>query len=175
MVGVLPVVGLTLRQLDSTLASRFADYYKNCFVTPNVENRRCIVFASGAGGGGGGGGGAGALFSTPQLSGKVIKLENEKMSLFEVLAQAGNIGLYSKMDRVRIIRGELTKPEVIVVDLTHIYTITKQDLTILPNDIIYIEPGRRPALDIVRDISQVGGFFIGTVGLVYVFIQAAGR
>ena len=178
MVGVLKIEGLTLRQLDSLLAAKYDDFYKGCFVSSRIENRRCLLFSSGSGGAGGGAGGGlggGGVFSTPQLSGKVIKLENEKMSLLEVMAQGGQIGVYSKMDRVRIIRGDLTNPQVIVVDLRHLYSITKQDLTILPNDIIYIEPGRRPSFEVIRDVVQVASFFTSSIAVVYVLLQASKR
>jgi len=177
MVGKVMVEKLTMRQLDSALAEKYAAFYNNCFVQSKIESRRCFLFASGGGGGGGGGvqGGGGGAFNTPQLSGKVIKLEYEKMHLLEVLANAGSIGLYSKMNQIRIIRGDLKKPEVIVVDLSHIHTMARQDLTILPYDVIYIEPGRRPALDVVRDVSQIGSFFLGTLTLVYIVINEANR
>lgn len=164
MVGMVQVENLTLRQVDSVLSQRYSVFYQNCFVLSRVQNRRCVIFtASGAAGGG--------LFSTP-VQGRVVPLEHEKINLFEVLATAGNIGVYSQMQRVRIIRGDLMKPEVVVVDLTHINTIAKQDLTIHPNDIIYVEPGRRPALDLIRDFSTVGGFITSSLALVFLVVQA---
>jgi len=167
MVGLIKVDSLTVRQLDSTLEKKYSDFYKNCFVTSRIENRRCFVFASGAGGGGG----AAGVFNTPSLGGKVVPLKYEKMNLFEVMAEASSMGIYSKMDRVRIIRGDLQKPEVIVIDLTHVHTMARQDLTILPNDIVYVEPGRRPGLEILRDITQVSSFFIGSIGIGFLLVD----
>lgn len=167
MVGLVPIQDLTLRQVDSVLSQRYSVFYQNCFVLSRVQNRRCVLFtASGTAGGGAG------LFSTP-VQGRVVPLDHEKMNLFEVMAASGNIGVYSQMQRVRIIRGDLMKPEVIVVDLTHINSIAKQDLTIHPNDIVYVEPGRRPALDLIRDFTTVGGFVTSSLALVVVLIQVS--
>lgn len=165
MVGLVPLHNLTLRQVDSVLSQRYSVFYQNCFVLSRVQNRRCVLFTPTGSAGGGG------LFSSP-VQGRVVTLDHEKMNLFEVMAASGSIGVYSQMQRVRIIRGDLMKPEVIVVNLTHISTIAQQDLTIHPNDIIFVEPGRRPALDLIRDFSTVGGFVTSSLALVYLVINA---
>ena len=159
MVGLVPVENLNIRQLDSVLAQRYSAFYQNCFVLSRVANRRCVLFtAVGAGAG---------IISTP-VQGRIVLLENENTSLIEVLASAGSIGVYSQMQRIRIIRGDLSKPEVQVVDLTHIHSLAKADLIIRPNDIIYVEPGRRPTLDVLRDIGTVGNLITGTAGLFFI-------
>ncbi len=161
MVGLVPVENLNIRQLDSVLAQRYSVFYQNCFVLSRVANRRCILFtAVGVGGAG--------IIATP-VQGRIVPLENENTSLIEVLASAGNIGVYSQMQRIRIIRGDLSKPEVQIVDLTHIHTLAKTDLIIRPNDIIYVEPGRRPTLDVLRDVGTIGNLITGTAGLLFIF------
>ena len=161
MVGIVKVESLTIRQVDSVLAQRYAIFYQNCFVLSRINNRRCFLFTAS------GGGGSGSVFSTP-VQGKVIELLHEKMNLVEVLAQAGTIGVYSQMQRIRIIRGDLQKPEVHIVDLTHIYSMAEQEITVRPNDIIYVEPGRRPALDIIRDFGTIGGFVTSTAAIIII-------
>jgi polysaccharide export outer membrane protein len=142
MVGMVKLQGLTRLQADSALQILYNQYYEDAFVTSKVTNRR--VFVLGATGGTGAAGGAG---------GKVIPLENENMSVIEVLALSGGISSFSKAGNIRMIRGDLHNPQVQVINLSTMEGLRKAELAVLPNDIIYVEPGRRPLLDAVRDYS----------------------
>jgi polysaccharide export outer membrane protein len=100
-------------------------------------------------GGGGGGMGAGAGL-------RILELENENMTIFEVLAKAGFIGMFAKVDQIKVIRGYNNEKEPFKVNVINLSTIkgaAASDLKIYPNDIIYIEPGRRPVLDFIREIA----------------------
>ena len=141
--------GLSLLQADSVLQMRYQEYYKEPFVTTRVTNNR--VFVLGAPGG------------------QVITLLNDNMSLIEVLALAGGIdgggggggGLYrygGKANSIRIIRGDLKNPRVQQVDLTTLDGMRRANLQIEPNDIIYVEPVRRPLQEALTDAAPVISF-----------------
>ena len=154
MLNRIRLTGLSLLQADSVLQVRYREYYKEPFVTTRVTNNR--VFVLGAPGG------------------LVIPLQNDNMSLIEVLALAGGIdggggssgsvggggGFYrygGKANSIRIIRGDLKNPRVQQVDLTTLDGMRRANLQMEPNDIIYIEPVHRPVQEALVDASPIIG------------------
>lgn len=150
------VVGLTLLQVDSLLQLRYNKYYEETFVKTAVSNNRVIILGA--------------------PGGLVVPLTNDNMNLLEVLALAGgtdggltNSGTTSsftkyggRVDNIRIIRGDLQNPQVQFVDLHTIEGMRRGQLQVEPNDIIYIEPVRRPFLEGLTDAAPVFSL-VGTV------------
>lgn len=165
MLGYVFLEDLTIRQADSLLAMRYNEFYKDCFVSSRVMNRRIFVFSPSAGG----------AQVTAGVTGRVLELDNENTSLVEVLARASAIPPFTPMGRVRILRGDLTNPSVYVVNMRYVSTMARQSIIIQPNDIIYVEPGRRPFLDVLRDFSYVGGLAASVATLVLVLATLPGR
>jgi len=153
LINRIKITGYTLLQADSVLKIRYEEFYKGVFVVTRVTNSRVIVLGS--------------------VGGRIIPLVNDNMNLIEVLAAAGGIdgaggggaSLYrsgGKASNIRIIRGDLKNPQVEQVDLTTINGMRRANLQVEPNDIIYIEPVRRPFSDALVDASPVIGL-VGTV------------
>lgn len=145
-VGRLRLSGLSLLQADSVLAIRFAEYYVQPFVTTRVNNNRVIVLGV--------------------SGGKVIPLANDNMNLLEVLALAGGIDGAAggggptyrnggRADNIRIIRGDLKNPRVQQIDLSTLNGMRRANLQVEPNDVIYIEPIRRPLLDALTESAPL--------------------
>lgn len=146
MVGRVKLSGLSLLQADSMLARMFDVYYKESFVTTRVTNNRVIVLGA--------------------AGGQVIPLANDNMNLLEVLALAGGIdgggsgssNFYrngGRADNIRIIRGDLKNPRVQQIDLSTLNGMRRANLQVEPNDIIYVEPIRRPLLDALADAAPL--------------------
>ncbi len=152
MVNRVRVSGLTLLEADSVLALRYNEFYKESFVSTRVTNNRVIVMGA--------------------TGGQVIPLNNDNMNLLEVLALAGGIdggrgaggsgggGVSNyrnggKANDIRIIRGYLKNPRVQQIDLSTLDGMRRANLQIEPNDIIYVEPIRRPFLDALADLSPI--------------------
>ena len=155
MLNRIKLSGMSLLQADSVLQIRYREYYKEPFVTTRVTNNR--VFVLGAPGG------------------QVISLSNDNMSLIEILALAGGIdggssgggGFYrfgGRANNIRIIRGDLKNPRVQQVDLTTLDGMRRANLQMEPNDIIYVEPVRRPVLETLSDATPV-------IGLITLFLN----
>lgn len=158
MIGDVKVSGYTLLEADSVLKVRYNEFYQQPFVTTQVSNNRILVL--GAVGGG---------------NGQVIPLVNDNMNLIEVLALAGGIdggaisgtgnGRVGRADNIRLIRGNLKNPRVQVIDLTSFTGMRQANLQVEPNDIIYVEPVRRPFFEALGDISPLFGIVSGLAGL----------
>ncbi len=141
MVNRVQVRDLSLLQADSTLKIKYEAFYKDVFVTTRVTNNRVVVLG------------------VP--GGKVIPLDNDNMNLLEVLALVGgpdgggnNLYRYGgKANNIRIIRGDLKNPQVEQIDLTTLSGVRRANLQMEPNDVVYIEPIRRPFLEFLTDAA----------------------
>lgn len=160
VVGQVHLSGLSLHQADSTLQVLYSTYYVSPFVQTRVTNNRVIILGS--------------------PGGVVVSLPNDNMNLLEVLALAGGVdgsgsgtsGLYrygGKTSNVRIIRGDLKNPQVEQIDLSTIAGMRRANLQMEPNDIVYIEPVRRPFLEGLADAGPV----ISAIGTVLGTVTAA--
>jgi polysaccharide export outer membrane protein len=139
--------GLTLRQAEELLQKEYAKYYLEPFVTLNYSNKRVVVLGA--------------------LGGQVIPLTNENMKLTEVLALAKGINTDGKATNIRILRGE----SVFVADLSTIAGYQQYNMLMKPNDIIYIEPVRRPVIEIIRDYGPILGVATSVTTLVVLIIS----
>ena len=139
MLGIVEISGYTLAQSDSLLSQLYSEFYIESFAITSLLNRRVVVL--GANGG------------------KVISLTNENMSIIEVIALSGGIDKMAKAHNIRLIRGDLTSPQVEVIDLSSISGMKKASLYVQPNDIIYIEPVRKVVIEGVRDLSPLLSLF----------------
>jgi protein involved in polysaccharide export with SLBB domain len=139
--------GLSLIQADSVLKTRYSEYYKEPFIKTAVSNNRVIILGA--------------------PGGLVINLANDNMNLLEVLALAGgpdggasggSTGIArngGRIDNIRIIRGDLKNPQVQFINLNTLEGMRRGNLQVEPNDIIYIQPVRRPFLDNLADAGPV--------------------
>ncbi|SDX79910.1 polysaccharide biosynthesis/export family protein [Hymenobacter psychrophilus] len=148
MVNYQRLAGLSLLQADSLLQIKYTEFYKGVFVATRVTNNRIFVLGATSGG-----------------SGQVIQMSNDNMNLLEVLATAGGIdgafvgttatGRAGRADNIRLIRGSLKNPQVQIINLTTIDGMRRANLQVEPNDIIYVEPIRRPFYEGLQDITPL--------------------
>ena len=146
MVGSVRLEGYSLSQADSVLAKAYNKYYEDCFVITRTLNRR--VFLLGA------------------MGGYVVPLENEKVNLIEVLARHGGPHNYAKVSNIRLVRGDLKNPQVFLIDLSTVEGLRKHDLTLQPNDIIYVQPVRKTFFESIGDLAPILSLITGLATLV---------
>ncbi len=67
-------------------------------------------------------------------------IDREKTNLVDVLADAGGMTIRAKLKTVKIIRGDLANPKIIIVDMRKIESLQSKELILQNNDIVYVEP-----------------------------------
>ncbi len=139
LLGTVSVSGLTVKQLEDTLASLYKDKggYNDPFVQVKLTNQRVIVFP-------GSGGDA-----------KVVQLQNNNTTLMEVIAQAGGIADRGRADRIKLMRTENGQRTVYQLDLSTIDGLKYVDLVVQANDYIYVEPAEQVGRETVEAVAPV--------------------
>ncbi|MEI7801492.1 MAG: polysaccharide biosynthesis/export family protein [Bacteroidota bacterium] len=120
MLDSLYLAGYSITGAENLLSERYSYYFVNPYIKIKVINRRCVVYPG-------------------RGNAQVVNLDNEGVSLIEVLALAGGLGT-SKAYRIKLIRGDLRNPQVFLIDLSTIEGMKKANLQVSANDIIYVEP-----------------------------------
>jgi len=146
IVGNVTLSGMTIPEVNTHLQEKYRVYYKDPFVQAKYLNKRVIVLGA--------------------TEGKVISLTNEGMNLLEVLALAGGVSNDANGGNIRLIRGDLSNPQVQVIDLSTIEGMAKANLMIQPNDILYVEPIRRPFTESFKDIVPILSLLTSVLALV---------
>lgn len=102
----------------------------------------------------------------------VFSLQKEKVTIFEALAMAGDIGDFGDRSKVRIVREKEGKTEVMTFDVRSKDIINSEYYYIEPNDVIYIQKIKgqsfgmnsvTTAISVVATTLAFGGFVYGIV------------
>jgi polysaccharide export outer membrane protein len=123
MIDSVDIQGKSVDEAEKMLQEMYSYYFVKPFVQLTVTNMRVIVF-------------------TGPDKGEVVNLQNNSVTLAEVLAQSGGISDNSRAYDIKVIRpgvgGEL---KIEKVNLSKIANVQKAQMRIFPNDIIYVTPG----------------------------------
>ncbi len=130
VIGKMSVVGLKVSELDSILSIKYESYYNDVYVISKVINKKIIMLVGG--------------------TGRIVAYTSN-MNLLEALAIYGGLDNNSKGYNIKIIRGDLKNPEFTIVNLRTMSDMKKSIVNLKPDDIIYVEPVRRPVAEGVRD------------------------
>lgn len=144
MVGNVHAEGLTLREFEEALETKFAAYYANPLAVVKYLNKRVIVLGA--------------------PGGQVIPLMNENMELAEVLALAKGIDINGKASNIRVVRDD----QVFLVDFSTIDGYRKGNMIMEPGDIVYVEPIRKPLSEASRDYGPLVSILASIVTLIIV-------
>lgn len=152
IIGKIKISGFTVREAEKVLEQQYATFYNKPFVMIRVLNRRVLVFP-GTGG-----------------TGRTVTLDNENMHLVEALALAGGLTNTGKAYKIKLIRGDLRNPKVMLIDLSTIEGLQSSNLLLQSNDIIYVEPVPRYSQEILQQIAPIVGI-ITSLALVYQIVE----
>jgi len=148
IIGKIKISGFTVREAEKALEQQYATFYNKPFVMIKVLNRRVMVFP-GTGG-----------------TGRTVSLDNENMNLIEALALAGGLTNTGKAHKIKLIRGDLRNPKVMLIDLSTIEGMQQSNLLLQSNDIIYVEPVPRVSQEFLTQIAPIIGI-ITSIALIY--------
>jgi polysaccharide biosynthesis/export protein len=158
ILGRVKLAGFNLKEAEIYLEERYSDYYNEPFVLVQIRNRRILVFP-------GGGGDA-----------KVIEISNEYITIVEALALAGGISNGGKAHRVKVIRGNLSNPEVYEVDMSTAIGLAEANMHyIRANDMIYVEPNYFVARQLLSGAGRVMSLITGSIATYYVVTTFTNR
>jgi polysaccharide biosynthesis/export protein len=135
VLGRTKLSGMTLREAEKFLETQYSVYYNRPFVKLQVTNHRVTIFPGGRGG-----------------TSTVVYLQNTHTNLFEALAMAGGIA-DGRANRVKLIRGDLSNPQVYLINLSTIEGVKDANMIIQANDIIYVEPRERIPQRILENVT----------------------
>jgi polysaccharide biosynthesis/export protein len=138
--------GMTLRQAEKALEDLYGKFYQQPFVKLKYSNKRVIILGA--------------------VGSQVVPLENENMKLTEVLALAKGFETDAKANNIRVLRGN----DVFMVDFSTIEGYKKYNYTMQPNDVIYVEPIRRPFVEGIRDYGPAVSIISSLATLIVVLI-----
>lgn len=122
-IGEAAIQGLTISQAENLIQEKYKVYYTDALVKIRIVNKRVNVLGE-------------------VVKPGIIELKKEQTTLPEVIAAAGDFTFDGNRTNVKIIRGNLKNPTVIVCDLTTMEGL-KGDLTIHADDIVYVQPIKR--------------------------------
>jgi len=69
-------------------------------------------------------------------------MNKDQLTIFEAISLAGDLTIYGKRKKVKIVRPSTEGTKTINIDLTDLNLIDSQNYYIQPNDLIYVEPIR---------------------------------
>ncbi len=156
-VGNVQLAGLTLQEAEVKLEEAYAEYFVKPFVRLRLANRRVTVL-----------GAVGEQATRNGGGGAVVPLVNENMRVPEVLALAGGVGQGGRVQSIRLIRGNLSNPQIYEIDLGTIAGMKQSQMTVQGGDILYVEPWRRPFNQTVRDLSPILSLITSVATLIIV-------
>lgn len=153
LIGRVNVKGLTTREAEQLLETRFSEFYVGPYVVVRVTNKRVSVYP-----------GNGGLA-------RVIPITNSNTTVLEALAYAGGITDDGKAYRIKLVRKTKTKPLVYLIDLSTINGLQAGNTVVQANDVIYVEPRSR---FVSRAVTEAAPYIsiISTVVILYVYIKA---
>ncbi|MDH5366046.1 MAG: polysaccharide biosynthesis/export family protein [Cyclobacteriaceae bacterium] len=130
MVGIIKLDRKTLREAELFLEEEYGKFYDTPFVSLQFVNKRVTV--------------VGAV-------NQVVELKNENIKLIEVLAMADAIDNDAIVQNIRLIRDG----QAYILDLSNTEDVANTNVMLQPDDIIYVEPIRRPFIEAVKDYGPI--------------------
>lgn len=158
MLGRIEVRGKTTREVKHLLEDELGQFiksygdYRMMSVEVNIVSRTFSVISDRGSG--------------------VFSIQKEKVTIFEALAMAGDIGDFGDRSKVRIVREKEGKTEIMTFDVRSEDIVNSEYYYIEPNDVIYIQKIKGQSfginsvtttISVVATTLAFGGFVYGLV------------
>lgn len=129
LLGEIQVIGLTKKELRKVLISKYQRYLKAPYVKIKIKNYKIYVFGEVGKAG-------------------VVNIDNDSISLLELISKAGNLTNYSIRSSIKVISPVNGKYWMRSIDLTKFSTLNNTNLMVPYNSIVYIEPKYTKAINV---------------------------
>lgn len=143
LLGAIKVTDYYQEDLASHLETLYSEYILNPQINIDVINKRVIVLGE---------------VKKPG----VIQITNETISLFEVLSRSGGISYIGERNGVIILRGDMSNPQMSIIDLTDMRSIMKYNTMLQPYDIVYVVPNLNLIIEQGLTSAQVLNLLLGS-------------
>ena len=134
LLGIVPVAGYTITQLEDTLKTLLSKNYINPFVMIRLINQRVIVFPG-------------------KGDAQVVYLQNTNTSLLETIALAGGIRDEGRANSIKLMRRSKNGREIYKIDLSTIKGLKEAEMIVQSNDYIYVDFKPRFASSFLMEIT----------------------
>jgi len=122
LINSLKIAGMTQTQATNLITRRYKKYLRIPTVYVEVLNKRVYVIGE---------------VNSPGP----VKVDREKLTLLEAIAFAGDVTDAAVRDNVLILsKNSQNQPYIRSVDLTNFDSLSIVNMTLLPNDIVYVQP-----------------------------------
>jgi polysaccharide export outer membrane protein len=132
LVGRVNVAGLSQTQASERIRQKYKKYLNDPSIYVEVLNKRLFVMGE---------------VKNPG----VIKIDKEKMTLFEALATAGDLTDAAVRKEIMIFSNSSIGMHIRTVELTILDTMKYSDLMLRPNDIVYVKPNKWKKFRVASD------------------------
>jgi polysaccharide export outer membrane protein len=150
LLGKVKVEGLTTVEASVLLREKLTYYYKDLFVNVNLLGK--VYFISG------------------KNSAK-ISIENERLTIFEALAQAGPISPYDKKDQMWLVREDSGQRKFVKLDLNSKKIFESPYYYLKNNDLLYLQPNKNSSLLSTDNPIRVFITLTGALSAILLFIS----
>ncbi|MFK7946814.1 MAG: polysaccharide biosynthesis/export family protein [Saprospiraceae bacterium] len=101
------------------------------------------------------------------------QIDNETITLIELLGKAEGLTKYAKADEVHIVRKTVNgEMQEVIVDLTNFASLSENNYVLTPDDIIYIPPSKMKKVDnTLEKLTPVAGILTSVAVIFSVFFQ----
>ena len=124
IIGRVSLTGLTIIEASKRLQEQYA---KSELVSPIIEVKIVNLQAT--------------VLGEVRNPGNFI-LEHEETDLGQLLGQAGGTDTRADLRQIKIVRGDKSNPQILLVNLRNGNTLKDPRLVIQNHDVIYVEPGK---------------------------------
>ena len=121
LIGSFKIQGFTQDEASNMLIKEYKKYIRNPYVLVEIKNQRVVVIGE---------------VNTPGI----VSVTNGTMNVIEAIARSGDLTDFASRVNIKVIRGDLRKPEIRNIDITNMSALSVSSLYLKPNDILYVQP-----------------------------------
>jgi len=151
--GRVPIKGYTIKEANYFLEQQYSKHLKDPIINVKVLNHYVSILGE------------------VKNPGK-YKIDNENVSLVELIAQANGLTDYARQDGIRLIRQEKNQSKNYKIDFSKAEQFHQQNIQIQPDDVVYVIPkkGKEVGQKAAKAAPFVG-IITGLAVLVSIFLN----